>query len=345
MGCRNSKIPYEVFVPSKISESDSVDKERSKGFQHVYLKLSSCQPKLPEDTVIQLAEILSSKHKLKEVLLTHLLLQSGEESAENEERFDTNTRHRNTVGARGLVARVMYSKLKNDGSRWTMEKAFSEYVDEFAYGPVEAAVQIGNVLLTWDHTSLVIPQLLGEEGGTSCASPQLSPTLLRRGSQSTPGESSPHCNDYDVHTDIPLTSHEDLDQVMENVIHTVVTYNTEYRYGLFSRNCQHFVRSILRAMGIQNHKHFFPSQVRNHSQVLQKRGCRVNVEEFNSHTELDNYVRPHIDEMDSDDIRFCYSSYLLFHAMGSSVLSQGREKGVWKCDRERCQFKEVEKRY
>lgn len=345
MGCKNSKIHYKPIVPPQICENDSTDEERSKDFQHVYLKLSSLQLNLPEDDTMQLALILSSKPRLKEVLLSHLLPQSEQEMAENEEIFDTKTRHGSTEGARGLVARVMYSELKNDGTRKAMEKAFSEYVDEFTYGPVEAAVQIGNVLLTWDHTSLVIPQLLGEEGETSCNSPQLSPTLLRRGCPSTPGESLHHCNDHDVLIDIPLTSHEDLDQVMERVISTVVAYNTHCHYGLFSRNCQHFVTCILKAMGIQNRRDLFPTRIQNHRQVLQKRGCNVNVEEFNSHTELDNYVRPFIDVMDSDDIRFCYGSYLLFHAMGSSGLSQGEEKSAWRCDKRRCQFKEVEKRY
>ena len=356
------RAPLVVHQPSNDTESTSKE-ERSEPPQVVQQKLSRLWPHLPRDDLHQLAHYLTSKKRLTDALTTHLMQSSGDCTSssrvcEGAERQNQTNSMYTTANERQLAMRVRYTELRNDRTKGAMERAFEHYVSDFSYGPVNATVQINDVLLRWNHSSLVIPQLVVEEDGEIAGNqhtpllPQVTngdrehTTLLS--TEAGFGSTDQECYSFNKCIDIPFTGHSDLHHFVAQVASTIASYNMHFHYGILGCNSQHFVRSILRAIHARNYSDLFPMKLHKHRQLLRVRGRTVKFLQFNSHAELNNYVRRHIDSMSSDDIRFSYCSYLLLHTMNNSLgrwEALGVQESQSHCNRKTCLFREVEKRY
>ena len=356
------QVPLVAHQSSKDAKS-GVKEEKGEPPQIVQQKLNRLWPHLPCDDLHQLADYLTSKQRLIDALTMHLLQSSRDCTSRSrvceavERQHQTNSMYI-TASERQITMRVRYTELRNDCTKRTMEKAFEHYVSDFSYGPVNATVQINNVLLQWNHSSLVIPQLVVEEDGEIAGNKltPLLPQVTNDGSEHTRllstearfGSTDQECYSFNKCIDVPFTGHADLHQLVAQVASVIVSYNMQFHYGILGCNSQHFVCSILRAMHTRNYSDLFPVELHKHRQLLRVRGYRMKFLQFNSHAELDDYVRRHIDSMSSEDIRFSYCSYLLLHAMDNSLRRWGAlevQENRCHCSRKTCLFKEVERRY
>ena len=128
------------------------------------------------------------------------------------------------------------------------------------------------------------------------------------------------------------------EQLVDELVAVAVRYNTKFTYGLFSSNCQYFVRDCLHVMGIRDKEELFDGRLRDHAAVLMKEGLK-GCEEFNSHQDLDDYVRENLQDMNQSELEFCLCHYLIFHAF-----QKASPKEAWQCQSHTCLQSHAEKR-
>ena len=221
--------------------------------------------------------------------------------------------------------------------------AMYRYVNlkRFDYGPYHVALIVGNVVLDWDNTSLVIPRLVSAEDnwifegnvhqsvvGSDSFFTDLS---LRAGPERTGQQ-------FDTIVEQLTNIKMEKEQLVHELVAVAVQYNTKHTYGFFSNNCQHFVRDCLHVMGVRDKDELFDGRLRDHAAVLMKEGLK-GCEEFNSHQDLDEYVRENLQNMNQSELEFCLCHYLLFHAF-----HKASPKEAWQCQEDTCLQSHVEKR-
>ncbi len=158
-----------------------------------------------------------------------------------------------------------------------------------AYGPLHAALVIGDVTLEWNDTSLVVPK----RGVTE-------PDLQMDISENTAAMKSITRKEVDMKAAVDSLNYK---KQMELVYYTTVSqakmirdlieviskYNRLYTYQVFRRNCQTFVVDAMRAMGITELPKM-TGKLKEYFNELRK-GRKHVPDEFQTHEELDQYVK------------------------------------------------------
>jgi len=90
------------------------------------------------------------------------------------------------------------------------------------YGYLHTGLQINGVVIDWDLTGLVVPRKFANKIYSA----------------------------LDINSAGTQSMNKSL-EVLKNVTEVIVKWNQDYEYQTFTRNCQHFVNEIIKALGIK----------------------------------------------------------------------------------------------
>ena len=246
---------------------------------------------------------LIDKENTKQTYFSHLLKDAQKSDQSNAEQLPVNV---------ALIIHCYDSHDEQEFRRATTE-AFRPFCSHYSFEPAYASLQIGDVALEWDETSLLLPWRLGSDKPLKPATSAQSDRL----------------HHSETRLELSLTS-----QLLNDLVDVVVKYNTKYFYGTLSCNSHHLVQDVLDALDLQARAtDAFSTQIQLHQQVLRKREKKK--EEFNSHRELDDYVRDQVQSMDGEEKQYARCYYTLFHHW-TALFPQ---KEVWRCDATTCQLR------
>ena len=234
-----------------------------------------------------------------------------------------------------LEVHLLLYELKDEHLKQETAKFFHKYVHSFTFGPYHAALKIGDMVLEWDDSSLIIPRPASDKEdttgrtlvfeanvheGNSSSDLEIQEVPVRAGAERT-------LQGINKQVNYLLDITEEKEHLLDSLAHVIVMYNTKFHYGLFTCNCHHFAIEMLSAMGKEDDARLFQRKTQEHADILIKRGDKA-VAEFNNHKDLDDYVTANIDTMSQEDDEFCHCHYLLFHAWNKKFPN----KPAWKCD-------------
>lgn len=182
---------------------------------------------------------------------------------------------------------------------------------------MHAAIKVGDVVLEWNDSSLVIPH---PESRTESFVAQAHIThggnLYQRVAREI---SSSSCN-------MPLEPSEEIDRLcstmdekatlLRKLAKLIVKYNRKFYYNVVSRNCQGFVRDALKELGIKRPE--FQGHLEDHFQQIRE-GDVLNIPAtFETHEDLDAYIMKiqengKILELKLDDLQYLLQGYAQHH--------------------------------
>ena len=218
------------------------------------------------------------------------------------------------------------------------------FVSSFTFGPFHASILIGDVLLEWRPNSLVIPRRIKavhERDNRAVLFVNLHETSFDSQLPSIPlqyegVDQETIASSFEEIKDI---THE-KEHLIDALVDTVVRYNLKMKYGIFTNNCQHFVRDVLTVLGITDPEKAFRGRIKQHAELVIARHSRDATTEFNSHQELDSHIKEtKIEKMSREDLKFAYCHYLLFHAWSQKFPFED----AWTCNPDECQANAIAK--
>ena len=326
-------------------------KRESQKKEYVLKKLKKAeQLDLSAEQQEQMALNLSSEAKMKEEYFGDLLKsarEAVEEVRKEKEEHKGGIRNRQEqqvcmIGiakeayqVKTIEVQLAFRTLRT--SRWQrIAELIHRYVKNFEYGAFHAAIIIGDTVLEWNDSSLVIPQRLSDtewafrnsvhtyEAGSMTAELG-SPVPLRATDEET--EKHFHCIIEKIEG---IRKEKEL--LVEALVEVAVRYNTKFHYGIISNNCQHFVKDCLEVLGTPNEKFPFSQRVKELADKLVRGGQNTMSDDFATHEELSSYVAANLPQMTVPDIEYCLCLYHLFHAF----------QGNPKCSNATCRASQLE---
>ena len=358
------KSERKATEPEDNVTAEETSKKENKELKQVKEKLSKAnkgRSKKGKNELQDLAEKLIDKEKTKREFFSHLLVYTEtarKVASEEHQAFPEGFPNKFTKvdseqrmaepfeQVRKLEVKLMLHELKDAHLVQQVANFVHNYVTSFTFGPFHAAILIGDVLLEWRPNSLVIPRkikhevLIKDEKAvlfTNLHEQEDFPTVPLQYENGTDEETV--ASSFENIIDITRVKEQLIDELAD----VVVRYNTKMHYGIFTSNCQHFVKDVLTILGITDPEKAFRGRLKNHADLVMARYTRNSeaITEFNSHEELDSHIREqNIDEMSRDDLEFAYCHYLLFHAWGQRF----PYVDAWRCNTSECQARLVAKK-
>ena len=229
-----------------------------------------------------------------------------------------------------------------------LASAFSSLLSA-QFGPLHAALQVGNVVLEWNDSSLVIPHNCKYEDQVMEVDMQPHSKWVEHTSKhhSTIEEATKKLDFAEQIDQIYIVTSEKK-QLIDALIDVIIKYNKRYYYHLFSRNCQHFVSDALKALEVEEPT-AFTGGLKGYFTELVK-GCTPSIpKEFETHQDLDKYVVQmqegnRIAQMPQHDLEFLLTLYFRFHLEHKKKLERDdKVSRQWKCQERNCQMSEIER--
>ena len=296
---------------------------------------------------------LISEERMKQRYFGKLLKCNAEavEAVEHEKRDEIRNRGEQEI-CMEKVAREVYEvanvevqlalcELKTHRAQ-NLVQVFNRYVKKCHYGAFHAAILINGIVLEWNDSSLVIPRRASETQwvfhasvhthAQGSASASLQPIPVRAGATKT----SEHFDRIIEKIDGIRMEKEAL---IDELVKVAVSYNTKHKYGVFSNNCQHFVKDCFYVIGIDKETHPFEGQMKELVDQLVREGATDKVtDNFATHEELDAHVMENISEMTAEDAKYYICLYHVFHTY------KNRFEDSAECQREFCQLRNLQQR-
>ncbi len=206
------------------------------------------------------------------------------------------------------------------------------------YGPLHAAIQVGDIIMEWNNCSLIIPEQMEY--------PQrIFETDLSNETEGAriAAKLQPKMNDairevkYNQQIDLKFDEMVGWQIMLENLKDLIVKYNRYYRYNLFSRNCQTFVNDAMEAMGAKDIHTKFTGKLHNYFKDIKAQKTIGLPTEFLSHDKLDRYIiSANISKLTQHDKEYLLCLYFQFH------LRDIDDGGDDKCLEPNCQMSKLE---
>ena len=222
---------------------------------------------------------------------------------------------------------------------------------EMQFGPLHAALQVGNVILEWNDSHLVSPYLCDYEDEFHVMKVDMQPhsEWVDYTTRNTPKmkEAAKKLNFSEQIDQIYMVTSKKKEMV-DDLIDVIVTYNQHYYYNLFDRNCQHFVIDALEALQVKNPTSFTGGLRDYFKALVEGRTPSIPVR-FKTHQDLDAYVtrikrEGHTKDMPQHDLEFILTLYFRFHLESKDRLRKNQKAlQEWKCQEVNCQMEELEK--
>lgn len=204
---------------------------------------------------------------------------------------------------------------------------------ESEFGPLHASLHVGNIVLEWNKTSLVIPHLSDYEN-------QVDMQCHSNWVESTRCHHPKTAEELDFPEQIELEYM--VTSEMTPLINVIITYNSYYYYDIFYRNCQDFVCSALKVLRVEQPTGFSGNFLKYFKTLREGRTPSV-PERFETHRDLDDYVlqiqrgNP-TTSMPQHDLEFILTLYLRFHLLSKS----DENKEEWICEEPNCCISDIE---
>ena len=212
----------------------------------------------------------------------------------------------------------------------------------FKFGPLHAALQVGEVLIEWGRESLVIPKLKPivperEMQFSVHGQGEWRETVGQFVREMSLAESAPAPRQRtEKKVDALCRSVAEKAQLISNLIDVIVTYNRDYKYDLLYRNCQHFVQDAMAALGIKE----VPELSGKLSEYYKRlKDGKKKMPEFREHESVDKYVMDNFDRLSQHDMEFLLCQYFQHHY---AEMSEAEDIELWKCPRPTCQSSRLE---
>ena len=226
----------------------------------------------------------------------------------------------------------------------TLVKAFASRL-EMQFGPLHAALRVGQVILEWNDGHLVTPYLCGLEDrliqvNLEKHSRWVDSVKQHRGQLEQATDDLNHTGQMEQVFLIAARKKEMIDALIE----VIVTYNTSYYYNLINRNCQHFVMDALNALGVKMPKEFTGGLRDYYKAVIKGRDPDI-PSKFTTHRDLDKYVEEEdLSSMTQPDLEYILAMYFRFHIESKEkVRHDTRLLEEWECEEKLCRVNTVEK--
>ena len=320
----------------------------------VITKLKKLYPEKNEDEVIELAKVLADPEEIEKKYFHHIVKKlkdrrtdAKEDATLAKEEWFGNKRERDYAKER-LAASMKYAKNIEVKLLWLeleqnmLIKTLANNIcpllrgAAFAYGPFHVALQVDDVRIEWDDSSVIIPHQTNPQSiifAAKVGEPQELPRSLED-SLSNTGIAS-------IANEVSCTAENKL-LLIQQLCVVIASFNTKKEYALFSSNCQHFAMEVLRYLQVD--KEEIPQIFEERSKALAAIviACSKNPKlvEFNSHRELHRYVIENSETLSTESLEFCRLHYLLFHAMGAKCPN----KDAWRCKQDECRLSLIEDR-
>ncbi len=225
----------------------------------------------------------------------------------------------------------------------TLARTFASRL-EMQFGPLHASLQVGQVVLEWNDSSLVTPYPCDYQDGIFRVN-------LEKHSRWMDYVSHHHSSFEAAAASLNLAGQTEQifviaskkTEMITSLIDVIIKYNRFYYYNLIDRNCQHFVKDCLDALGVQ-----FPNEFKGGLQDYFKQlvaGCTPDIpKKFKTHRDLDKYVESQdLTSMPQHDLEFLLVLYFRFHLESKDKLKENRKLlEEWVCQEQHCKMDEVE---
>lgn len=278
------------------------------------------ETKSPEE-LRQLAKKLVSTEELREYF-SHLTSDtfehySGEIAEERAATLVTSMEVQQAEGRavrrlRPLSVKLFLFELRTPTSRFLSR--FSSLF-AFKYGALHAAIQIGDVVLQWGTSSLVIPEIY-EPGdpifqtdfmkATTAAqvAVDMQPRVLRAVKNM----------DYSEQIDLQFDHAVVIEEMIERVKRVIVRYNAKYYYSVVLRNCQTFVDDVMKEIGVKNAPKKLTGKLKEYFKELTTKKSKGIPSDMPTHKALDDYVRElDLSTLTQHDKEYLLCLYFQFH--------------------------------
>ena len=223
---------------------------------------------------------------------------------------------------------------------------------EMQFGPLHAALQVGDVILEWNDSSLVVPHFAEHDD-------RLMKTDVRHLTDwvsFTSGEvprvrEAIQMLDYRKQIELIYKVTAEKQRLIDNLVEIIITYNRQYYYDIIRRNCQHFVTDALKALGVSEPIEF-TGGLGEYFRALKQGRSKVLQGKFTNHVHLDTYVREkeqngEISQLTRHDLEYLLAQYFRYHLEQKTRLlrdNKEAELGEWSCEVKGCCMERLEQR-
>ena len=217
------------------------------------------------------------------------------------------------------------------------------------FGPLHVILQVGEVILEWNQSSLVTPRLCAMEDQIMQLDMQpYSEWVKYTGKQFSMMKSAVEGLDYGQQIELIYKVASEKKRLIDALIAVIIKYNKFHNYSVIFCNCQHFVRDALKALEVKLPREF-EGDLGDYYKALVKGKTPSVPSEFKTHTHLDLYILEKrrqgiLSSMPQHDLEFFLALYFRFHLESKSRLKADHQAlEQWRCEESRCQMEEIEK--
>ena len=222
-----------------------------------------------------------------------------------------------------------------------IENEYASMLEE-RYGPMHAALQIGDTIIEWSSHSVVVPH------GNVPQEPLIKADITQ--SLKIASELREKAKEYRASRTRNITGEIDLMfeisksvySMIEAVIQVIVTWNRYKHFHPFSVNSQHFIQNIFAVLGIEELPFLnasFSDYINNLKEDFRR---ATNNSSFTCHADLDNYVQQRLGEMGTGEMEYLLTEYYRFHLVGRTAAVHMPEGGEWICKESNCLMNRLE---
>lgn len=222
---------------------------------------------------------------------------------------------------------------------------------EMQFGPLHAALQVGDVILEWNDTSLVVPHHVEHDDKLMKTDVRHLTDWVNFTSLEVPRVREA-IQTLDYHKQIELIYHVSAEKhrLIDGLVEVILTYNRQYYYDLIRRNCQHFVTDALKALGV-NKPIEFTGGLGEYFHALKVGRSPALLAKFTDHVHLDSYVKEkerdgEIEQLTKDDLEYLLAQYFRYHLEQKSQLQRENremELSAWSCEVKGCCMERLER--
>lgn len=236
------------------------------------------------------------------------------------------------------TVRLYLFELRTPVSRF-LSKFSSMFV--FRYGPLHAAIQVGDVMLQWGTDSLVIPerydpadQLFQTDVKERTCVAQVAAEVRPQAKQAV--RDCDNKRQIDLQFDLTIGIEDMLDKIKK----VVVDYNRYRYYNVVMRNCQTFVNDVMEAIGVKNIPQNLTGKLKEYFKKLTEHKSEYIPSDIPTHEELDEFVKTSVDlsTASKHDREYLLCLYFQFHLAAMKTDKDPNEK----CQVKGCRMATIE---
>ncbi len=226
-----------------------------------------------------------------------------------------------------------------------LQNALPPFASSFArmlqleFGALHAALIIGDVIVEWDDTSLILP-IMEEKQWVFQARLE---SKYDKFAQNMKPEMRDSAHKMDIQKQIEQIFEvtKEKQEAINQLVDLIVHYNEHYEYNVLTRNCQHFVIDAMKALGIEEVPQF-TGVFKDYFEEL-KQGKSIDIlDKFEDHAALDQHVNSILKPgLSQHDLEYILCQYFMFHVSCQKNSSRAQDPD-WCCEEETCRMSDIE---